>query len=157
MLAKYHLLLQQESTRLASSSEEVMLARFWDSEERLTLAKEKEDVQNGRVLELPPLPSEWSTKYEETYGSKPPLGVEAEPIKAEPEISDISESLDDPEFLKQEVDNMMSEEMKPHLEIPGGILNLKRPLSQMAGEEIKEEDFEEVIFYFLFFIFNYFL
>jgi hypothetical protein len=45
MLAKYHLLLQQESTRLASSSEEVMLARFWDSEERQGLAKDKEDFQ----------------------------------------------------------------------------------------------------------------
>jgi hypothetical protein len=142
MLAKYHLLLQQESTRMASSSEEVMLARFWDSEERQTLAKEKEDVQNGQVLELPQLPLDWSNKYEEIYGSKPPLGVKAEPVKVEPEIPD---NLVDSEFLKQEVDIMMSEELKPHLEIPGGILSLKRPLSQMAGAKmIKEEDLEEV-------------
>ena len=41
-------MLTQESKRLASSSEEVMLARLWDSTERQTLTREKEDVEAGK-------------------------------------------------------------------------------------------------------------
>ena len=43
MLSKYHILLLQESTRLCSSSEEVMLSRQWEADERSDLSKEKEE------------------------------------------------------------------------------------------------------------------
>merc|ERR1719319_1584114 len=49
MLSKYHVLLLQESTRLCSSSEEVMLARHWEADERASLAKEKEE--HKKVME----------------------------------------------------------------------------------------------------------
>merc|ERR1719273_2058827 len=55
MLNRYHFLLTQESKRLASSSEEVMLARLWDSTERQTLTREKEDVEAGNKLSDVPL------------------------------------------------------------------------------------------------------
>ncbi|TRY74452.1 hypothetical protein TCAL_10091 [Tigriopus californicus] len=72
MMDKYHYLLIQESMREASSSEDVMLSRLWDSDERLALAKEKEEVKSGKLLPLPPLPESWSSRYEELYGQKPP-------------------------------------------------------------------------------------
>ena len=53
--SRYHFLLTQESKRLASSSEEVMLARLWDSTERQTLTREKEDVEAGNKLSDVPL------------------------------------------------------------------------------------------------------
>lgn len=49
-----------------------MLARLWDSDERLALAKEKEEVKSGKLLPLPPLPESWSNRYEQLYGQKPP-------------------------------------------------------------------------------------
>lgn len=137
MLAKYHLLLQRESTRLASSSEEVMLARFWDSEERQNIAKEKEEFQNGAVHELPPLPDEWSAKYEEIYGEKPPSGVVPEIIK--PEVDD-QEDLMNQEF-------MMSQDVKPQIETAGAgdmVVGMKSPPQQDDDDQIKQED-EEVI------------
>ena len=53
-LSKYHLLLLDESTRLSSSSNEVMLGRMWVSEERAALAREKEEYRNScnKVIEL---------------------------------------------------------------------------------------------------------
>ena len=153
MLAKYHLLLQQESTRLASSSEEVMLARYWDSEERQALAKEKEEIQNGNVLELPALPSEWASKYEEIYSSKPPDGVEAVPLKVEEE-EEVKAEVNSDE-IKQEME-MSNDEFKPEVEVRADlkpempILSLKRPLEQMGDGEmvIKEEDLEEQVGHF---------
>jgi len=95
MMSKYHILLLQESTRLCSSSEEVMLARHWESDERDTLRKEKEeharisnriaDLQAKTKLEVnevdeldtlleqadptfPPLPPSWESKYEQIVG-----------------------------------------------------------------------------------------
>ena len=134
MLAKYHLLLQQESTRLASSSEEVMLARFWDSEERQNVSRDKEDFQKGVVLELPPLPDEWSARYEELYGCKPPMGVASEAVKTEePEVTTV----------KQEEDFAMEEEVKPPVEAAAATVSLKRPLQQEEEEEdvvIKSEE-----------------
>merc|ERR1712241_1302619 len=50
MLDKYHYLLVQESMRQVSSSEEVMLARLWDSDERQLLNNEKEDVKRGEII-----------------------------------------------------------------------------------------------------------
>ncbi len=117
-----------------------MLARYWDSEERQALAKDKEDAQNGVIHELPPLPPEWAAKYEEIYSSKPPEGVEAVPLKEEEAEPELDVNLDE---LKQDVHSMMGEEIKPVMDIPSGILNLKRPLSQMMMNEeimIKDED-----------------
>ena len=98
MLSKYHILLLQESTRLCSSSEEVMLARYWEAEERGSLAREKEEYvrNNARIEELktlqlagaaaaaeieeldqlldrmepsfPPVPPAWAAKYEQVVG-----------------------------------------------------------------------------------------
>ena len=121
-----------------------MLARYWDSEERQALAKDKEDAQNGVIQELPPLPPEWAAKYEEIYSSKPPEGVEAVPMKEEEEVEpELDVNLDE---LKQDVHSMMAEEIKPVMDIPSGILNLKRPLSQMMmmNEDVmtKDEDDE---------------
>ena len=75
MLDKYHYLLVQESMRQVSSSEEVMLARLWDSDERQLLNNEKEDVKRGEILELPELPESWSRRYMELYGHNPPDGI----------------------------------------------------------------------------------
>lgn len=132
MLAKYHLLLQQESTRMASSSEEVMLARFWDSEERQNVARDKEEFTKGTILELPPLPDEWSARYEELYGCKPPLGVQPEVVKTE-EAEDAT--------VKQEDDLAMVEEVKPPMEASAvTTVTLKRPLPQDEEVVIKSEE-----------------
>ena len=55
MLDRYHFLLMQESKRMVSSSEEVMLARLWDSEERQIHAREKEEVENDNLIQNVPL------------------------------------------------------------------------------------------------------
>jgi len=95
MLSKYHVLLLQESTRLCSSSEEVMLARHWEADERASLAKEKEEHKKvmERLEELEkkanltaeerlelvnltakaepdfgPLPESWAPRYEAVLG-----------------------------------------------------------------------------------------
>jgi Conserved region of unknown function on GLTSCR protein len=133
MLAKYHLLLQQESTRQASSSEEVMLARFWDSEERQNLAKEKEDFQKGVVHELPPLSEEWAAKYEEIYDSKPPPGVVGETVKVEED--------EKPEGVKQEDPFTVTDEVKPV--VVEATTGTKRPLQQ---DDVIAKIEEEVFF-----------
>jgi len=135
MLAKYHLLLQQESTRQASSSEEVMLARFWDSEERQNLAKEKEDFQKGVVHELPPLSEEWAAKYEEIYDSKPPPGVVGETVKVEED--------EKPEGVKQEDPFTVTDEVKPV--VVEATTGTKRPLQQ---DDVIAKIEEEVFFRF---------
>lgn len=61
--------------RQVSSSEEVMLARLWDSDERQLLNTEKEEVKRGEIIELPELPSSWAQRYIELYGHNPPDGV----------------------------------------------------------------------------------
>ncbi len=48
MLNKYHYLLAQESLRLSASSEVVMLARMWDTEERQSLMKGKEEFKKSQ-------------------------------------------------------------------------------------------------------------
>jgi hypothetical protein len=97
MLSKYHLLLLKESTRLCSSSEEVMLARLWEADERAGLGREKEEARRsaGRLEELErrrgpgltaeeqaeqaelvaaaepdfgPLPESWAARYEAVLG-----------------------------------------------------------------------------------------
>eukprot|EP00095_Tigriopus_kingsejongensis_P004733 maker-scaffold719_size106944-snap-gene-0.25 protein:Tk04733 transcript:maker-scaffold719_size106944-snap-gene-0.25-mRNA-1 annotation:"hypothetical protein BRAFLDRAFT_85667" len=96
MMDKYHLLLIQESMRTASSSEDVMLARLWDSDERTALAKEKEDVKAGKLLPMPPLPETWANKYEELYGQRPPeAGIEPE------KILDLEEALKPPKSVEE--------------------------------------------------------
>merc|ERR1719334_1344939 len=65
MVNKYHYLLVKESMRTASSSEEVMLARVWDSDERQLLASEKEAVKNGQPLEDLQLSEEERTTYKD--------------------------------------------------------------------------------------------
>ena len=61
--------------RQVSSSEEVMLARLWDSDERQLLNTEKEEVKRGEIIELPELPNSWAQRYVELYGNNPPDGV----------------------------------------------------------------------------------
>ena len=67
MLSKYHLLLLKESTRLCSSSEEVMLARHWEADERASLLKEKEENRQvqARLEELEKKQTELSMSGEE--------------------------------------------------------------------------------------------
>uniref|UniRef100_A0A0K2UW65 Putative LOC100679230 [Nasonia vitripennis] n=1 Tax=Lepeophtheirus salmonis TaxID=72036 RepID=A0A0K2UW65_LEPSM len=74
MREKYHYLLLQESMRITTSSEEVMLARLWDSDERQYLNGQKEDFEKkGIILDnLPPVPSSWRDKYIEVLGHPPP-------------------------------------------------------------------------------------
>ena len=61
--SRYHYLLTQESKREVSSSEEVMLARLWDSSERQTLKAEKEQMEAGCYIDVPLLNSEQREKY----------------------------------------------------------------------------------------------
>merc|ERR1712088_164789 len=95
MLSKYHLLLLKESTRMCSSSEEVMLARHWEADERASLSREKEDAKKAtaRLEELErknsltaeerlevaqlqsqaepkfgPVPESWASRYEAVLG-----------------------------------------------------------------------------------------
>merc|ERR1719483_337143 len=63
MLNRYHYLLTQESKREVSSSEEVMLARLWDSSERQTLKAEKEQMQAGCYIDVPLLNPDQREKY----------------------------------------------------------------------------------------------
>ena len=65
LMNRYHFLLTQDSQRLVSSSEEVMLARLWDSEERLILKTEKEEVDAGRHIQVPLLDPEKRSQYSE--------------------------------------------------------------------------------------------
>ena len=68
MMNRYHFLLVQESKRMASSSEEVMLARLWDSEERQIHAREKEDFESDKdklIEDVPLLDAEKRQQYSE--------------------------------------------------------------------------------------------
>ena len=113
MLSKYHILLLQESTRLCSSSEEVMLSRQWEADERSALSKEKEEyikkssrlnylesksvMSQEDVEELeglleekepgfPEIPEDWYAKYEQVVG-KPYEPKES--IKEEHDIEEV--------------------------------------------------------------------
>merc|ERR1711902_149241 len=55
--------LTQESKRMVSSSEEVMLARLWDSTERQTLTREKEEVKAGSLIDVPLLNPDQRQQY----------------------------------------------------------------------------------------------
>ena len=79
MLKKYHYLLKMESMRPNASSEEVMLARLWDTHERTTLAREKEEAAAGKRLQLPPLPKSWAEQFgvESDFGQNVPDPAEA--------------------------------------------------------------------------------
>ena len=48
---------------MVSSSEEVMLARLWDSTERQTLKSEKEDMEAGKLIDVPLLNPEQRQQY----------------------------------------------------------------------------------------------
>ncbi|CAB4069666.1 unnamed protein product [Lepeophtheirus salmonis] len=65
---------EKKSMRITTSSEEVMLARLWDSDERQYLNGQKEDFEKkGIILDnLPPVPSSWRDKYIEVLGHPPP-------------------------------------------------------------------------------------
>lgn len=63
MLDRYHFLQLQESKRMVSSSEEVMLARVWDTEERQVHAREKEEVEAGTLMDVPMLDEEKRQQY----------------------------------------------------------------------------------------------
>ena len=82
MLKKYHYLLKMESMRPNASSEEVMLARLWDTHERTSLAREKEDVAAGKRLQLPPLPKTWADQFgvDEDFGQNAPQDAKEETI-----------------------------------------------------------------------------
>ena len=96
-LAKYQLLLLEESMRRCSSSCEAMLGRVWVAEEKAALAREKESYRArlARLLELdtrhaalsaeergeraqlaasidqpdlPPIPDTWAARYEQVVG-----------------------------------------------------------------------------------------
>ena len=56
-------MLTQESKREVSSSEEVMLARLWDSSERQTLKAEKEQMEAGCYIDVPLLNPDQREKY----------------------------------------------------------------------------------------------
>ena len=64
MLNRYHLLMNQESKLMVSSSEEVMLARLWDSEERQILAREKQQKErDGQLQDVPLLEADQRKQY----------------------------------------------------------------------------------------------
>ena len=64
MLNRYHFLMQQESKLMVSSSEEVMLARLWDSEERQILASEKQQKErDGQLQDVPLLEADQRKEY----------------------------------------------------------------------------------------------
>lgn len=90
MLKKYHYLLKMESMRPNASSEEVMLARLWDTHERTSLAREKEDVAAGRRLQLPPLPKSWAEQFgvDADFGQNAPQDAKEETVDEEDEVQD---------------------------------------------------------------------
>ena len=94
MLKKYHYLLKMESMRPNASSEEVMLARLWDTHERNTLAREKEDVAAGNRLQLPPLPKSWAAQFgvDADYGQNAPEDAKEETIDEVQEEADEGEA-----------------------------------------------------------------
>ena len=125
-----------------------MLARSWDLDERQSLVKEKEEIQNGQVLELPALPSEWAAKYEEIYGSKPPDGVAAPPV--------VKVEAGEEEEVKPDVS---SDEIKQETEVSSvdskaeiAVLSLKRPLEHDDEVTIKEQDLDEQVQHYSFFV-----
>ena len=100
MLSKYHYLLMHESMRMASSSEEVMLGRLWDSDERQHFAREKEEVKNDRPIELTMLTSEQRAQYKEFL-------VQKEEAEAKAELESATEAIkavDDDEDTSQPPD-----------------------------------------------------
>ena len=84
MLDRYHYLLTQESKRLISSSEEVMLARLWDTEERQLFAREKEEVEAGNLIDVPLLEADKKQEYSNYVNAlkpaPPPPQFKDEPI-----------------------------------------------------------------------------
>lgn len=112
MRDKYHFLLLHESRRPAASSEEVMLARMWDTDERQNLAQERDEYKSGKIFELPPLPPTWAERYKEVFGSEPPPGVALAPEsppaseKEEPQVESQDIVEEEPEkTLNQIVDD----------------------------------------------------
>ena len=83
MLKKYHYLLKMESMRPNASSEEVMLARLWDTHERTSLTQEKEEVKAGKRLQLPPLPQSWADQFgvDADFGQNVPQDAKEEAIE----------------------------------------------------------------------------
>ena len=102
MLNKYHYLLIKESMRSASSSEEVMLARAWDSDERQLLTQERELVKNGELLGDLQLSPELNARYKEL------VKLEVEDVKPEP-------ILNPPEVVKEEVKPVFHPQPPPEL------------------------------------------
>ena len=107
MLSKYHLLLLKESTRKCASSEEVMLARMWDTDERQTLARQKEQVKSGEILELPPPPDAWREKLDEFISELPsplPAINTVVPEQATKRINAASSDDEDQDFSLKDID-----------------------------------------------------
>jgi hypothetical protein len=105
MLKKYHFLLAIESTRPNASSEEVMLARLWDTDERQALAREKEEVTSGRsTLNLPPLPKKWA----EQLGVDENIGQGAAQEVADVIVTEavVEKTKDEPEEVHKEEDDL---------------------------------------------------
>ena len=100
MLDRYHYLLTQESKRLISSSEEVMLARLWDSEERQLLAREKEEVEAGNLIDVPLLEAEQKQQYSSYINTLRPPEPPAQ-FKDEPEPPDLKPQLELPTETKK--------------------------------------------------------
>lgn len=100
MLDRYHYLLTQESKRLISSSEEVMLARLWDTEERQLFAREKEEVEAGNMIDVPLLDTEKKQQYSNYVNAlrpaPPPPQFKDEPMDVKP----------NPPLLLPEIENL---------------------------------------------------
>ena len=63
-----------------------MLARLWDSDERQSLSREKEEHKTaGKIPKFPSLPESWKGKYVELTGHQPPEGGTAGLLEQEEE------------------------------------------------------------------------
>ncbi|XP_064112889.1 mucin-2-like isoform X2 [Macrobrachium nipponense] len=76
MKYKYQSLLLKDSMRRHASSEYVMLYRLFVQEDKSSIERDKIDVQNSKVLDLPPAPAHWLTG--ETPPTDPPYPWESE-------------------------------------------------------------------------------
>ncbi|CAL4121675.1 unnamed protein product, partial [Meganyctiphanes norvegica] len=141
MVYKYQSLLVKDSMRRHASSESVMLYRMFVQEDKINMEREKNEVLQGNVMNLPPPPFHW-------VGGSPPQTYEPFPWERDWEKQkvytfsyedcDIEEE-DDKENIKEELEfdaTTKKEEQESDIE--------ESPLLVYEGKNEVKEEKEEV-------------
>lgn len=139
MKYKYQSLLIKDSMRRHASSEMVMLYRMFVQEEKINIERDKNDVQNGKNLDLPSAPEHWITG--EALPPDPPYPWELEwddekIYTFEPWIKEEEEEEAEEEEVEDEGER---EEEEAKVEVEE-----EKAAKEVAKEEVKEEVKSEI-------------